>query len=132
MKGGRIGLGLANNYVNIPRPVTIRDDNGIPLKALDVDCGYVHSLIVAVNGTVHMCGGVGIDGDNDGQTEEEENTPGGDNEAKKSSGGQPRRIRDFNIWHRVPEPKEQIKKEKWKKYGTYEVKGRSKMMAGDD
>ena len=31
-------------------------------------------------------------------------------------------IPDFNIWHRIPEPKEFVKKEKWKKYGKYEVK----------
>jgi hypothetical protein len=42
--------------------------------------------------------------------------------------GRPRQVADFNIWHRVPEQKEHVKKEKWKKLGKYEVKGRAKMM----
>ena len=70
MKGGRIGLGLASNHVSLPRRVSILSETGSPLKAVDVDCGYVHSLIVAVNGTVHLCGGVGTEGDSDGQAEE--------------------------------------------------------------
>ncbi|CAB9510580.1 Ultraviolet-B receptor UVR8 [Seminavis robusta] len=123
MKGGRIGLGAANSYVNIPRRVTIHDDNGDNLKAVDCDCGYVHSLIVALNGTVHVCGGVGTDGKSDGQFEEEGDGP------SSAGAGFPRVLPDFNLWHRVPEPKEHVKKEKWKKYGRYEVKGRSKMLS---
>ena len=65
-------MGMASSTVNIPRQVQIRDEKGATLKAVDVDCGYVHSLIVGLNGTVHMCGGVGIDGANDGQEEEGE------------------------------------------------------------
>lgn len=72
VKGGRIGLGMDNTTVNIPRQVHINDENGATLKAVDVDCGYVHSLIVGLNGTVHMCGGIGIDGANDGQVDEED------------------------------------------------------------
>ena len=72
MKGGRIGLGMDNTIVNTPRQVHIHDENGATLKAVDVDCGYVHSLIVGLNGTVHMCGGIGIDGANDGQVAEED------------------------------------------------------------
>jgi hypothetical protein len=46
-----------------------------------------------------------------------------------STVGRPRQVADFNIWHRIPEPKEYVgKKEKWKKLGKYEVKGRVKMM----
>ena len=74
MKGGRIGLGMDNTTVNIPRPVQIHDDKGALLKAVDVDAGYVHSLIVGLNGTVHLCGNVGIDGANDGQVVEEDST----------------------------------------------------------
>lgn len=117
MKGGRIGLGMDNTTVNIPRQVRIQDENGLPLKAVDIDCGYVHSLIVGLNGTVHMCGGVGIDGANDGQVE-------GDDKINNVTAGRPRALPDFNIWHRVLEPKEYVKKEKYKKYGKYEVKGR--------
>ena len=127
MKGGRLGLGLASNNVSLPRPVFIQSESGKPLKAVDVDCGYVHSLIVAANGTVHLCGGVGTDGDSDGQAEERDN-----GDETSSTAGRPRQIEDMNIWHRVPEPKEHVKKEKWKKYGKYEVKGRAKMMTGDD
>lgn len=126
-KGGKLGLGLANNHVNIPRHVSIQDDRGNPLKAVDVDCGYAHSLIVALNGTVHLCGGVGLDGDSDGQTQEEGSTA-----SANSSKGLPRAIPDWNLWHRVPEPKEHVKQEKWKKYGKYEVKGRAKMLSGND
>jgi alpha-tubulin suppressor-like RCC1 family protein len=38
------------------------------LKAVDVECGYMHSLIIALDGTIHMCGGVGTDGSSDGQS----------------------------------------------------------------
>lgn len=124
MKGGRIGLGMENSTTNCPCRVHIKDDNGLPLKAVDVDCGYVHSLIVGLNGTVHICGGVGIDGANDGQTADD----GDDAETS----GRPRAIPDFNIWHRVPEPKEYVVKQKYKKYGKYEVKGRAKMLAKKD
>lgn len=118
MKGGRTGLGMDYKFVNIPRRVTIDDGKGNELKAVDVDCGYVHSLIVGLNGTVHVCGGVGIDGQNDGNSNDDS--------------GLPKLIPDLNLWHRVPEPKELVKKERWKKYGKYEVKGRAKMMAGED
>ena len=40
-------------------------------------------------------------------------------------------VPNFNIWHRIPEVNEVQpveKKERWKKYGKYEVKGRSKNM----
>ena len=124
MKGGRIGLGTSNGHVTLPRRVRIKDSEGQPIKAVDVDCGYVHSLIVGLNGTVHLCGGVGIDGEEDGQEKNDE--------IEETSAGFPREIPDFNVWHRVREPKEQVKQTKWKKYGKYEVKGRKKMMAGDD
>ena len=74
MKGGRIGLGMDNTTVSLPRQVQIHDDKGAALKAVDVDAGYVHSLIVGLNGTVHLCGNVGIDGANDGQVAEEDET----------------------------------------------------------
>jgi hypothetical protein len=46
-----------------------------------------------------------------------------------STVGRPRQVADFNIWHRIPEHKVTVvKKEKWKKFGKYEVKGRAKMM----
>ncbi len=112
--GGRLGLGVQNARVTIPRGVRlISDIDSLPLKAVDVECGYVHSLIVGINGTVHQCGRVGVDGEADGQQVSKE----------------PTQLEDFNIWHRIPEPKEhQVKQERWKKFGKYEVKGRQKMM----
>lgn len=110
--GGRNGLGLRkNNRVTIPRQVHVASA-GNDFKAVDVECGYVHSMIVALNGTIHQCGIVGLGGQADGI----------------NSTGKPVQVDDFNIWHRIPEPKEKVKKEKWTKYGKYEVKGRQKMM----
>lgn len=113
-EGGRLGLGMQITRVTLPRRVRLKSDtDGQPLKAVDVECGYVHSLIVGLNGTVHQCGTVGIDGEADGQ----------------QVNGEPTQLEDFNIWHRIPEPKEQkLKQERWKKFGKYEVKGRQKMM----
>lgn len=38
-------------------------------------------------------------------------------------------VPNFNIWHRLAEPKAHVvKAERWKKYGKYELKGRSKML----
>lgn len=111
--GGRIGLGLQQDRVTKPRRVRITSEKNTPVKAVDVECGYVHSIIVGLNGTIHVCGGVGVDGEADGQ----------------HGSGQPVQEMDFNIWHRIKEPTEQVKTERWKKYGKYEVKGRSKTLA---
>lgn len=118
--GGRNGLGIASGTVTIPRHVVLQSpSSGEAVKAVDVDCGYVHSAIVALNGTVYICGGVGIDGEDDGQEEV----------ASESDAGRPRQVPDINIWHRLPEPKvQQAKTERWKKYGKYELKGRSAML----
>jgi len=126
---GRLGLGMAKSVVSQPRRVFFGDDkkdrNDPSRKAVDVECGYVHSLIVGLNGTVHVCGGVGVDGEEDGQQR--------DASSEEALQGRPRMLEDFNIWHRTSERKEkQVKKERWKKYGKYEVKGRSKMLKGDD
>ena len=73
--GGRIGLGAQNARVTLPRKVKLTSDiDGTLLKAVDVECGYVHSLIVGINGTVHQCGRVGVDGEADGQQESSEPT----------------------------------------------------------
>jgi alpha-tubulin suppressor-like RCC1 family protein len=112
--GGRLGLGMQNARVTLPRRVRVTSETGMPLKAVDVECGYVHSLIVGVNGTVHQCGRVGVDGEADGQ---------------QGGSGEPAQVSDLNIWHGIPEAKEQqIKQERWKKFGKYEVKGRQRMM----
>ena len=113
-EGGRLGLEVQCAHVTLPRRVRLKSDiDGQPLKAVDVACGYVHSLIVGLNGTVHQCGTVGIDGEADGQQVDSE----------------PGQLSNFNIWHRIPEPKEQkLNQERWKKLGKYEVKGRQKMM----
>ena len=105
---GRIGLGLQNARVTQPRRLLVKSDGKL-VKAVDVECGYVHSIIVGLNGTIHQCGSVGVDGEADGQV----------------TSGEPTQVNDFNIWHRIPEPKEVIKTEKWKKYGKYEVKKRT-------
>jgi alpha-tubulin suppressor-like RCC1 family protein len=111
--GGRIGLGLQTARVTLPRRLLI-ESNGEPIKAVDVECGYVHSIVVGLNGTIHQCGIVGVDGEADGLV----------------TTGEPKQTEDFNIWHRIPEPKEhQAKTARWKKYGKYEVKGRQKMNA---
>jgi alpha-tubulin suppressor-like RCC1 family protein len=124
---GRCGLGLQNGYVMLPQRVPLSTSttttsssssstdgtSSQPLKAIDVDCGYVHSLVVGLNGTIHMCGAVGINGALDG----------GD-----TAHGTPVPMEDFNIWHRIPEPKEQVVTQAYKKYGKYEIKGKNKMM----
>jgi alpha-tubulin suppressor-like RCC1 family protein len=128
---GRIGLGLAKSFVTLPRRVYWSDsdnnaDSDSP-KAVDVECGYVHSLIVGLNGTLHVCGAVGVDGQDDGQFFR----TGGD-EPDVLKGGRPIPVPGLNIWHRTAEPKEeQKKKERWQKLGKYEVKGRSKMLSDE-
>ena len=106
---GRIGHNYSGD-IFIPRMI------GLATKAVSVECAYVHSLIVGMNGSVYECGGVGIDGNDDGQQE-------------LGLDGSPVLIPDFKIWQRTPEPKEELKKEKWKKYGKYELKGRSRALA---
>lgn len=117
---GRIGLGLAHNEVSIPRRVSIPDKE--EFKAVDVECGYVHSLIVGLDGTVLMCGGVGVNGEDDGQMDE-------NHDLDENNKGKPKQIAGLNIWHRIPEAKENQVAEKWKKYGKYELKGRQAMLA---
>jgi alpha-tubulin suppressor-like RCC1 family protein len=112
--GGRIGLGLQQSRITTPQKVPITCC-GMAIKAVDVECGYVHSVVVGLNGTIHVCGGVGVEGEADGQ----------------HGLGIPDQIPNFNIWHRLKEPKEQVNTERWKKYGKYEVKGRQKMMTDD-
>ena len=43
--------------------------------------------------------------------------------------GYPVLVRDFNVWHRVPEPKARVSTERWKKYGKYELQGRTKALS---
>jgi alpha-tubulin suppressor-like RCC1 family protein len=116
--GGRLGLHLARGTVATPRPVQLENSKGERIKAIDAECGFVHSLIVALDGTLYQCGGVGIDGAADGQQEQ----------VAEGQLGKPVQVKDFNIWHRLHEPTEIVKTERWKKYGKYEVKGRSQMI----
>ena len=113
---GRLGLGMGRLQTALPREVYVGDAK---FKAVDVECGYVHSLIVGLDGSVYQCGGVGIDGADDGQQ---------DMDIEENQRGLPRLLVGFNIWHRIAEPKAMVVKEQWKKYGKYELKGRSKMM----
>ena len=60
---GRIGLGMRDRNITLPSEVEFADKE---FKAVDVECGYVHSLIVGLDGSVYQCGGVGTDGKEDG------------------------------------------------------------------
>ena len=113
---GRLGLGLGKNEVTLPRKVDFGDAN---FKAVDVECSYVHAMIVGLDGSVYQCGGVGTDGQDDGQDFGELND---------DRRGYPALLQGYNIWHRIAEPKEKIVKKEWSKYGKYELKGRSKML----
>ena len=70
---GRLGLGAQKFDVTLPRKVDVGDDK---FKAVDIECGYVHSLIIGLDGSVYQCGGVGTDGKDDGQNLEELNEDG--------------------------------------------------------
>ena len=106
--GGRIGLPEGSN-VTLPRQVS---HSG---PAVDVECGYVHSVIVGLDGTLTVCGHVGLGEEADGRRDDELEGP--------------QSIPNFNIWHRLPPPREEVvQTARWKKYGKYEVKGRSQMM----
>lgn len=120
-RGGRIGIdnGIGSS-ITLPRSVVLQDKQGENIPAIDVECGYVHGLIVGLDGTVHLCGGVGIEGQADGGQE---------------GGGLPSQVPNMNLWHRLGTPTKApvAKKERWKRYGRYEVRGRSRMMSsGDD
>lgn len=113
---GRIGLGMSKGCVTIPTIVPLDDS----VKAIDVECGYVHSLVLGVDGTVHVCGSVGVDGESDGLRQNAQDI------------GKARLVPDMNVWHRVPEAtSEPVQKPVRQKYGKYEVKGRSKMLNKD-
>jgi alpha-tubulin suppressor-like RCC1 family protein len=113
---GRLGLGVGRTQTSLPREV---DMGNTKFKAVDVECGYVHSLIVGLDGSVYQCGGVGTDGNDDGQQ---------DLDIEESQRGLPKLLDGLNIWHRIAEPKAKVVKQQWQKYGKYELKGRSKMM----
>lgn len=113
---GRLGLGVGRTQTSLPREV---DMGNTKFKAVDVECGYVHSLIVGLDGSVYQCGGVGTDGNDDGQQ---------DLDIAESQRGLPKLLDGLNIWHRIAEPKAKVVKQQWQKYGKYELKGRSKMM----
>lgn len=113
---GRIGLGMEPKSITLPRRIEFEDKG---FKAVDVECAYVHSMIVGLDGSVYQCGGVGIDGELDGQQ-------GLSNDEDQL--GIPVLLSGYNIWHRVAEPKDKVVKQEWKKYGKYELKGRRQMM----
>jgi len=120
-KNGCIGLQSKNNYVFTPHRVDIKNESGAIVKAVDVEAGYVHSMIVNLDGSVYMCGVLDLD---------EMDGPGPEDSITTGSKMFPCQVPNFNIWHRLPEPKDEKKKaKKWVKYGKYELKGRSSMMA---
>jgi alpha-tubulin suppressor-like RCC1 family protein len=53
---GQIGIDSGGNEVFTPRKVNLKDDHGEAIRAVDVECGYEHSLVIALDGTVHFCG----------------------------------------------------------------------------
>jgi alpha-tubulin suppressor-like RCC1 family protein len=112
-RGGRIGHGDGSgNQVTLPRKVQM----GIhEKKAVACDVGYVHSLIVLATGQVLQCGKVGVDDEPDGADEPRE----GELEARLLPS------ESVNVWQRNREPVEVKVVEKYKKYGTYTVSGRS-------
>jgi len=114
------GLG---HFGCLGRSYTPFDYDGTPVKGVDVECGYVHSLIVGLGGTLHMCGSVGVEDEADGIQQR------GDDPV---DAGRPSQVPNFNIWHRLPEPSVAVKKERWKKFGKYEVKGRTKMLSASN
>ena len=69
--GGRIGLKTDELMVSTPQKVPVKDANNRNVKAVDVECGYVHSMIIGCDGSLYMCGGVGTDDNEDGQNQEE-------------------------------------------------------------
>jgi len=106
---GRLGIGMESENVCCPRKVGFQDEQ---FKAVDVECGYVHSLIVGLDGSVYQCGGVGTDGKDDGVQ----------NFSDEGVLGHPVALTGYNIWHRILEPTEKAKaKQAWKKYGKYEL-----------
>jgi alpha-tubulin suppressor-like RCC1 family protein len=115
----------------------VRQPGRQPIKAVDVECGYVHSIIVALDGTLHICGSVGVEGEADGHFQHQEDGEGeeakrNDEEEQEQKRYKPRLIPDNNVWHRLAEPTDPDKPkpvERWKKFGKYEVKGRTKMLA---
>lgn len=121
-KDGRIGVtNSESDFVHLPHKIDIKNSEGEELKAVDVEAGYVHSMIVCIDGTILMCGDVETD---------EADAPAGKEPLVPGSDIRPTQVPDFNIWHRIPEPTTEVKRAvKWKKYGKYELKGRSAMMA---
>ena len=133
---GRLGLPTTTKHVPLPQQVPVTT------KMVDVECGYAHSLLIGIDGTLHVCGGVGVDGAEDGQPQQQQHDASADdddtatNVAHHELPGQPRMVPNLNIWHRWPDANDDNddndgsnkppKKERWKKYGKYEVKGRSK------
>lgn len=129
-KGGRIGVGNKDVDVLLPRHVPL------DTKAVDVECGYVHSVIVSVDGSILICGGVGINGSDDGQQQQQqqqqpiEESDIAEGEVMNNNEGFPVKVPDFIVWHCLPEPKSKATTgERWKKYGKYELQGRSKALA---
>jgi len=102
-------LGLPNNIERFTRiPSKVPFEGG---KVIDAECGYIHSCLVCVDGTVYLC-----HAPQDHQTDQDiDNTI--------------QQVPDFNIWHRtflfpastrlkyIPPTK------KW----TYQIKSRSQM-----
>lgn len=117
-KNGRLGLGMGETSVTIPRKVQMGDHDGM---AVAVEVGYVHSLIVLATGQLLVSGGVGVDDGEDGAAEGDDGVP---------NDGLPRLLDDpeVNMWQRNKDIVEKKEQAKWQKYGKYETKGRRAMM----
>jgi len=53
---GQIGINTGGVEVFTPRKVTLKDNHGEAIRAIDVECGYEHSIVIALDGTVYFCG----------------------------------------------------------------------------
>jgi hypothetical protein len=121
-KDGRSGVkNIGSDFVSVPHKIEIKSPGGDIVKAVDVEAGFLHSMIVGLDGTLHTCSSV--------ETDEDDSSPGENELLTPGSETHPCQMPNFNIWHRVPEPKEEKQSVKWKKYGKYELKGRSSAMA---
>merc|ERR1719245_374526 len=104
---GRLGLSTSKYNIRIPSKVPFSG------KVIDVECGFIHSVIVSLDGTISLCGGRKKRDDED-----------------EVNSGHPVQLPNFNIWHRTLKvhPSDHFKSKKSNNKCVYEVKRRSRMM----
>ena len=135
-KYGRIGHGNVAVDVTIPKKIGFGGGGTESEKKtfiVDAKTCYVHSAILTATGEIWGCGKVGINGDDDGNGIGINNN-GGDDDDIVDGGrdGYPVRLKGINCWRVEKEVVEKAEKVEWTKYGKYETKGRSAMLAEAD